>query len=391
MQAYAKRHYGIDSWRLRSPKVIVEHITVSSTFGSAYATFAADRPDCRAARAARHLRPLRRRHRRHDLPARARSQVMCRHTVGLNWTAIGIEHVGLSDAQVLGNARQLAASLALTAWLMGRFHIGLGDVIGHNESLHEPVPQGALRGLALPDARRLEPGRHDDVPRPARRRSRRRERRAPVGSAACAAVSCRLLTAHAEAAAAGPRATLRTRDLALDRHRDRRRPPARTRLPLQQGRPAPERGEHGLVEHRRAAEAAERPDPEPRRDREGLRRPRARRLRGGHEGAGRDGTGFDAGRGGRRRQHPRPGARPSLRGRRGVPRPEGVAELPPAAVGADRHGGQDLGRAALLQRHRARVQQRDPDVPDAPLRGRRSASPRASSSRPTRATAPRST
>ena len=45
MQAYAKRHYGIDSWRLRNPKVIVEHITVSSTFGSAFATFTADRPD----------------------------------------------------------------------------------------------------------------------------------------------------------------------------------------------------------------------------------------------------------------------------------------------------------------------------------------------------------
>ena len=60
---------------------------------------------------------------------------MCRHTVGLNWTAIGIEHVGMSDAQVLGNARQLAASLALTAWLMSRFQIKLGDVIGHNESL----------------------------------------------------------------------------------------------------------------------------------------------------------------------------------------------------------------------------------------------------------------
>ena len=36
---------------------------------------------------------------------------------------------------MLGNARQLASSLALTAWLMSRFHIGLGDVIGHNESL----------------------------------------------------------------------------------------------------------------------------------------------------------------------------------------------------------------------------------------------------------------
>jgi len=134
MQAYAKRHYGIDSWRLRDPKVIVEHVTVSSTFGSAFATFAADRPDAEL----------------HELPGTCAHFVvdtdgtiyqlvplgiMCRHTVGLNWTAIGIEHVGLSDAQVLGNPRQLAASLALTAWLMRRFHIGIGDVIGHNESL----------------------------------------------------------------------------------------------------------------------------------------------------------------------------------------------------------------------------------------------------------------
>jgi N-acetylmuramoyl-L-alanine amidase-like protein len=133
MQAYARRHYGIDTWQLRSPKVIVEHVTVSSTFGSAFATFAADRPDAEL----------------HELPGTcahfvvdtdgtiyqlAPLGIMCRHTVGLNWAAIGIEHVGLTDAQVLGNTRQMAASLALTAWLMSRFHIGLGDVIGHNES-----------------------------------------------------------------------------------------------------------------------------------------------------------------------------------------------------------------------------------------------------------------
>ena len=61
--------------------------------------------------------------------------VMCRHTVGLNRIALRIEHVGMTDAQVLRNARQMTLSLALTAWLMGRFQIKLGDVIGHNESL----------------------------------------------------------------------------------------------------------------------------------------------------------------------------------------------------------------------------------------------------------------
>lgn len=70
---------------------------------------------------------------------------MCRHAVGLNWTAIGIEHVGYSDWQVLDNKRQITASLHLVRWLRCRFKIPIRDVIGHNESLtspyhHEDVP-----------------------------------------------------------------------------------------------------------------------------------------------------------------------------------------------------------------------------------------------------------
>ena len=43
-----------------------------------------------------------------------RLDTICRHTVGLNWTAFGIEHVGTSDRQILGNQAQLSASLSLT-------------------------------------------------------------------------------------------------------------------------------------------------------------------------------------------------------------------------------------------------------------------------------------
>jgi N-acetylmuramoyl-L-alanine amidase len=64
--------------------------------------------------------------------------IMCRHTVGLNWTAIGIEHVAYSDAQVLGDRRQLDASIHLVRWLRCRFRIPVADVIGHNESLQSP-------------------------------------------------------------------------------------------------------------------------------------------------------------------------------------------------------------------------------------------------------------
>jgi beta-N-acetylhexosaminidase len=135
--AYSQRHYGIRS-NVLHPQAIVEHVTATSTFSSAYNTFAADVPDGEL----------------HQLPGTCahfivdrdgtiyqlvRTNVMCRHTVGLNWAAIGIEHVGLSDAQVLGDAAQMRSSLALTVWLMARYHVPLANVIGHNESLSSPL------------------------------------------------------------------------------------------------------------------------------------------------------------------------------------------------------------------------------------------------------------
>jgi hypothetical protein len=137
MRAYARRHYGLDDYRLRDPKVIVEHIAVAGSTSAVFATFAPDVPDPEL----------------HELPNVCSHFVvssdgrvvqlvplglMCRHTVGLNDTAIGIEHVGFRDGDVLGNARQLRASLRLTRWLRCRFGIPLRDVIGHNESLSSP-------------------------------------------------------------------------------------------------------------------------------------------------------------------------------------------------------------------------------------------------------------
>ena len=82
--------------------------------------------------------------------------LMCRHTVGLNVTAIGIEHVGFRDGDVLGDRRQLRASLRLTRWLRCRFGIGVRDVIGHSESLRSPYHRervARLRGQTHGDMR----------------------------------------------------------------------------------------------------------------------------------------------------------------------------------------------------------------------------------------------
>jgi N-acetylmuramoyl-L-alanine amidase len=134
MAQYAARHYGLHTWRLAHPKVIVEHYTASNSFSSAWSTFASDAPDSELGE-----KPGTCAHFVIDRDGVVYQLVplstMCRHTVGLNWTAIGIEHIGTSDASVLQNAKQIAASLRLTLWLMHRYGISLPNVIGHNESL----------------------------------------------------------------------------------------------------------------------------------------------------------------------------------------------------------------------------------------------------------------
>jgi hypothetical protein len=66
---------------------------------------------------------------------------------GLNWTAIGIEHVGFSDAQVLGDRRQATASLRLVRWRRCRFNIQVGNMIGHNERLSSPYHREDVAAL----------------------------------------------------------------------------------------------------------------------------------------------------------------------------------------------------------------------------------------------------
>jgi beta-N-acetylhexosaminidase len=146
MAAYARRHYGLDTYRLRDPKVIVEHYTDSADAQSAIGLFTPDVADSEL----------------HELPNVCSHfvidrdgtiyqlvplTIMCRHTVGLNYTAIGIEHAGFSDTEVLGNDAELSASLKLTNWLRCRYGIDLKNVIGHNESLSSPYHRENVASL----------------------------------------------------------------------------------------------------------------------------------------------------------------------------------------------------------------------------------------------------
>ncbi len=146
MAAYSQRHYGERTWRLRRPRVIVEHVAVAATAAAVHNTFAPDVADPELG----------------ELPNVCAHFVIsssgrifqlvnlrtrCRHTVGLNWTAIGIEHAGFSDGDVLGDRRQLRASLRLTNYLRCRFRIRPRNVIGHAESLSSPYHRERVAAL----------------------------------------------------------------------------------------------------------------------------------------------------------------------------------------------------------------------------------------------------
>jgi beta-N-acetylhexosaminidase len=117
MGAYSRRHYREWTWRLTDPHVIVEHYTDGTSSSGAWATFAANGV---------HLG---------ELPGVCAHfvidtdgtiyqlvslRVRCRHAIGMNSTAIGIEHVVTSDQQILSNLAMMrsrpADALAHDRW-----------------------------------------------------------------------------------------------------------------------------------------------------------------------------------------------------------------------------------------------------------------------------------
>ena len=134
MAAYSLRHYGTASWQL-TPTMIVLHYTAGGTWASTRAVFAADTVNMG------------------ELPGTCAhyvvdkdgtvyqlvpTSVRCRHTIGLNDQAIGIEMVqegGSSatwaDQQILDRPAQVGAALALVRSLQAQFGIPTTSVIGH--------------------------------------------------------------------------------------------------------------------------------------------------------------------------------------------------------------------------------------------------------------------
>jgi N-acetyl-anhydromuramyl-L-alanine amidase AmpD len=136
MAQYARRHYGVASSTLH-PKLIVLHFTASGagSYPGVHATFASDAPNGG------------------ELPGVCAHFVvdqdgtiyqlvpldlMCRHTIGVNDRAIGIEMIqsaGSSshwaDQQILHRPAQIGSVLRLVRWLRATYGISKSNVIGH--------------------------------------------------------------------------------------------------------------------------------------------------------------------------------------------------------------------------------------------------------------------
>ena len=133
--AYAERHYGTGTARLR-PTMIVLHYSESDTYASVRSLFEADLPNRGEAPGTCAHYVVDQDGTIHELVP---PTLVCRHTVGLNHVAIGIEFVQSSrghDArwatqQVLGRRAQAAAGVALVEHLQRRFTISDDQVIGH--------------------------------------------------------------------------------------------------------------------------------------------------------------------------------------------------------------------------------------------------------------------
>lgn len=141
--SYAKRHYGVASWHLR-PSMVVLHFTETTTMSSARNTFALDVPNTG------------------ELPgvcahyivdqdgtvyAIVPVTILCRHTIGLNDKAIGIEMVQSTsgnsahwaDQQILARHAQISSVLRLVHQLQAQWGIPTSRVIGHAMANDDPA------------------------------------------------------------------------------------------------------------------------------------------------------------------------------------------------------------------------------------------------------------
>ena len=144
MAAYCRRHYGPAqaTWILK-PKAVVLHYTGGGLYSSAHNYFAANTPTLGELPGATTTFIIDKNGRIYQqTPLRVRT----RHTIGLNYCAIGIEFVqeggsgpGWACDQIFDRRRQIRAGLRLVAWLRYKYKIPMKYIYGHGTANSSPL------------------------------------------------------------------------------------------------------------------------------------------------------------------------------------------------------------------------------------------------------------
>jgi N-acetyl-anhydromuramyl-L-alanine amidase AmpD len=140
---YCQIHYGLDTWQMTAPQMIVVHYTAISTFEKTMEFFSPvllSREDIRSGGAVNvsvHYMV----DKDGTIYRTAPDDVICRHTIGFNHVSLGIENVG-EDKDALTQA-QLESDAALIADLVAR-HPSICYLVGHHEYQDRSLPHFAL-------------------------------------------------------------------------------------------------------------------------------------------------------------------------------------------------------------------------------------------------------
>jgi hypothetical protein len=144
MAAYCRRHYGASraTWVLK-PRAVVLHYTAGGSYSSAHNYFASNTPNLGEL-------PGVCAHFIIDKDGRIYQQlplgVRCRHTIGLNYVAVGIEFVQEGGSgptwatnQIFNRTKQIRAGLRLVRWLRFKYEIRMRNVLGHGTANASPL------------------------------------------------------------------------------------------------------------------------------------------------------------------------------------------------------------------------------------------------------------
>ncbi len=145
IKEYCREHYGIDSYELKAPKMIVIHYTEIPDLNESIKYFSRDMISADEPYDYRHGRVNVGIHFMIDLNGDIHSfypaGIIARHTIGYNYTSIGIENIALNESSL--TEKQLESNAELIQYLAKKYPT-IEYLIGHLEYNRKDLPHYKL-------------------------------------------------------------------------------------------------------------------------------------------------------------------------------------------------------------------------------------------------------